>query len=121
MGNYKIKVQVEIVECSDTELSSPNKIEAGSFEMKINEAQAISIDDCEQALLQTNYAAVRDALAQHLSEVSKKSLRARAARSRSDQRASLPGGWRDWAIYLCDTSNNHRNGSSDQYRAGSVS
>ena len=70
--NYKIRVKVEIVE-SDQELTEGHiETEAGQFELVINEAQALSIDDCEQAVLRTNYPAIRAALAQHLSEISKK-------------------------------------------------
>lgn len=70
--NYKIRVKVEIVE-SDQELTEGHlESEAGQFELVINEAQAVSIDDCEQALLRTNYPAIRAAIARHLSEISKK-------------------------------------------------
>jgi hypothetical protein len=70
--NYKIKVKVEIEESNEGTTGSHTETEDGQFEMVINEAQALSIDDCEQALLQTNYPAIRAALAKHLSEVSKK-------------------------------------------------
>jgi hypothetical protein len=70
--NYKIKVKVEIVESDEEPIRSHIEREDGQFEIVLNEAQAISIDDCEQALLQTNYPAIRAALAKHLSEVSKK-------------------------------------------------
>jgi len=72
MGNYKIEVQVKIVECAESELSGPTKRSQGCFEMKISEAEAISIDACEQAVLKTNYEAMRDALSRHLTQVSKK-------------------------------------------------
>lgn len=74
MGKYQIKVNVEIVECSEDELSEPLKQEDGSFKMCISEGDAISIDRCEQALLKTNYKAIREAISKHLSEVSKKKL-----------------------------------------------
>jgi hypothetical protein len=70
-NNYKIKVKVEIVE-SEQEVVDLIQTEAGQFELVISEAQAISIDACEQALLRTNYPAIRAALAQHLTELSKK-------------------------------------------------
>jgi hypothetical protein len=38
----------------------------------ITEEQAVSIDECEQALLRTNYPAIRAAIAEHLTELSKK-------------------------------------------------
>jgi len=70
--NYKIKVKVEIVESDQEPTGSHIETEDGQFEIIINEDQALSIDDCEQALLRTNYPAIRAALAKHLSEVSKK-------------------------------------------------
>ena len=70
--NYKIKVKVEIIE-SDQELTENHiETEDGQFELVISEAQAVSIDECEQALLRTNYPAIRAAIANHLSELSKK-------------------------------------------------
>lgn len=71
--NYKIKVKVEIVESDEEPTGSHIETGDGQFEIVINEAQALSIDDSEQALLRTNYPAIRAALVNHLSEVSKKS------------------------------------------------
>lgn len=68
--NYKIKVQVEIVKCANDVTDAPGKEGVGVFEYIIPTAQAHSIDECEQLLLQTNYAALRDAFAHHLSAVS---------------------------------------------------
>jgi len=70
--NYKIKVKVEIVESNEEPTESHIETEDGQFELVISEGQALSIDDCEQALLRTNYPALRAALASHLSELSKK-------------------------------------------------
>jgi hypothetical protein len=72
MGNYKIRVNVEIVECDEPSTASPQPIKAGSFEFNISPEQAQSIDDCEQALLETNYPAIRSAISQHLETLSKK-------------------------------------------------
>lgn len=72
MGNYKIVVKVDIEECLEPAGSELERKGDGMFEMKISEGDAISIDRCEKALLQTNYEAVRDAISRHLSEVSKK-------------------------------------------------
>jgi hypothetical protein len=72
MGNYKIRVKVEFVECDDPEQDSPMKQNDGSFEMSIDEAAAISIDNCEKAVLRTSHEAIRDALSEHLSQASKK-------------------------------------------------
>jgi len=70
--NYKIKVQIEIVESTEEIQDEPQEVGAGQFELVLDEKQALSIDDCEQALLRTNYPAVRAALAAHLSAMSKK-------------------------------------------------
>jgi hypothetical protein len=70
--NYKIKVQVEIIE-SDQEVEGELvQTEDGRFELVISKEQAISIDGCEQALLRANYPAIRAAIANHLTELSKK-------------------------------------------------
>jgi spermidine/putrescine-binding protein len=70
--NYKIKVKVEIVESDQEAEVELVQTEDGQFELVISEDQAISIDDCEQALLRTNYPAIRAAIAKHLTELSKK-------------------------------------------------
>ena len=70
--NYKIKVHVEIVESEEEIQEEPLETSPGQFELVLDEDQALSIDDCEQALLRTNYPAVRAALAQHLTAMSKK-------------------------------------------------
>lgn len=70
--NYKIKVKVEIVESEQEIGEAPVQTDGGQFEWVISAGQAMSIDQCEQALLQTNYPALRAALAEHLTELSKK-------------------------------------------------
>jgi hypothetical protein len=70
--NYKIKVHVEIVESEEETQEYPLETSPGQFELVMDENQALSIDDCEQALLRTNYPAVRAALVQHLTAMSKK-------------------------------------------------
>jgi hypothetical protein len=69
--NYKVKVHIEIVECADAATDAPSKEGVGAFEHVISVEQAHSIDACEQALLQTNYAALRDAFARYLSRASR--------------------------------------------------
>jgi hypothetical protein len=69
-NNCKVKVQVEIEECADTVTDGPRKESVGVFEWVVSAEQAHSIDECEQIVLQTNYAALRDAFAHHLSAVS---------------------------------------------------
>ncbi len=72
MSRYCIKVHVEIEESDHALHRTPLEQADGSFALVLSERQASSIDDCEQALLQTNYAAVRQALAAHLTRLSKK-------------------------------------------------
>lgn len=74
MSNYKIKVNIEIVACRDPVQVCPVKVDKGCFEFNISDARACSIDECEQALLETNYPALREALANHLTAMSKKRL-----------------------------------------------
>jgi hypothetical protein len=72
--SHRIRIKVEIIECDGVapELATPQRLGAGEFELNIDEAVAGSIDECEQALLATNYPALRDALSQHLGAWSKK-------------------------------------------------
>jgi hypothetical protein len=72
MGNYEIKVKVEIVESSTQNENGVKEKNDGSFTMVINEEDAFSIDHSEQALLTTAYPSLRKALAEHLEKVSKK-------------------------------------------------
>lgn len=75
MKKHKIRIKVEIVECEEEPGEGPVKVDDGEFEMVINEQEAVSIDDCEEALLRTNYPAIRDAISKHLSKISKKKLK----------------------------------------------
>ena len=74
MKTHRIRVKVEIVECEEGSGDSqqPQRVGDGEFELLIDDEVAGSIDDCEQALLATNYPALRDALSKHLAEWSKK-------------------------------------------------
>ena len=72
MSQYKIRVQIEMIPCDDAPTHEPVKDHDGSLSIVLSEPDAINIDTCEQALLQTTYPRLRDALATHLSEVSKK-------------------------------------------------
>jgi len=69
-NNYKVKVRVEIAACGDDIDDAPTQSGVGAFEYVISAEQACNIDVCEQRLLQTNYAALRDAFARHLEAVS---------------------------------------------------
>lgn len=72
MSRYRIRVEVKIEESDDAVARNPVEQADGSFRVVIPEATASSIDECEQALLRTNYVAVRQALADHLTGLSKK-------------------------------------------------
>lgn len=71
MSKYKISVKVQISESND-DVSELKKQDDGSFEMTINEVDAISIDKCEKAVLETSYESIRQAVSAHLEEISKK-------------------------------------------------
>jgi hypothetical protein len=68
--NYKVKVRIEIVECADTAGDVPSREGVGVFQYIMPAEQAHSLDAFEQVLLQTTYAALRDAFAHHFSAVS---------------------------------------------------
>ncbi len=72
MDTYKIRMKVEIVSCTESPIHEPVEKDDGSFEISIAEADAINIDTCERALLQTAYPTLREALSTHFSEMSKK-------------------------------------------------
>ena len=74
MGKYKIKVNIEIVECEGPELSTPTVQENGSVEITLRENDARNIDRCEHALLKTSHPAIRAAISKHLTALSKKKL-----------------------------------------------
>lgn len=80
MRNYKIKVNIEIIESDEAISPSPKEIETGVFEFNISPEAAESIDVCEQALLSTNYPALRSALAHHLETLSQKKRKPRQKR-----------------------------------------
>lgn len=72
MTSYKLRIQVAMIPCDDTPTVEPVKAHDGSVAIVLSETDAMNIDACEQALLQTTYPALRETLATHLSEVSKK-------------------------------------------------
>jgi hypothetical protein len=75
MGNLMIRIKIELVESGDANEHDLQKEGTGCFTRTISEKEAISIDNCEKAVLTTAYPAIRDALSQHLSDVSKKKPR----------------------------------------------
>lgn len=71
MGKYKIQVKVELIACDDSEKEHDlQKEEDGSFTMTISEKDAVSIDNCERAVLMTAHPTIRDAISKHLSGIS---------------------------------------------------
>jgi hypothetical protein len=70
-NNYRVKVQVEIEECTDTTTDGLEQEDVGIFEWVISAEQAHNIDKCEQIVLQTNHNAIRDAFGHHFSNVSR--------------------------------------------------
>jgi hypothetical protein len=72
MQTYQIRMKVEIVPCTESPTSDASTRDDGSVQITIAEADAINIDACERALLQTAYPTLRDTLSKHLSEMSKK-------------------------------------------------
>ena len=81
MGNYKIKVNVELVECDASEHNLQKEMD-GNFTMTISEADAINIDNCENSVLRTVHPAIREAISRHLSEISKKKLLKKQSQSK---------------------------------------
>jgi hypothetical protein len=69
---YKVKINVELVECNEAVSDTPTEQRDGSFSMVISEKDAVSIDKCEQSVLKTAYPTIRSALSGHLAEISKK-------------------------------------------------
>lgn len=82
MNRYKMRIHVEMIPCDEAPTSAPVKAEDGSVSLVLSEADAMSIDACEHALLQTTYPVLRETLATHLSELAKKKPEARNTRAR---------------------------------------
>ena len=73
--NTKIRIKIELVETDDPIQNDPLKGSDGSFSLVVDEAKAINIDQIEKSVLTANWPAIRDAIGQHLTEVSKKKLK----------------------------------------------
>ncbi len=70
--SYRIRVKIEMSECSDTQSEDISNPEAGIYEQVISQEVGESIDECEQKLLVMNYEAIRASLSAHLSQASQK-------------------------------------------------
>ena len=71
MPNYEIKIQVDINATEQDLTAGVTPCDAGGFRIVMGRDCAQSIEQGEQALLAVNYPAIREALARHLSEVSR--------------------------------------------------
>jgi len=72
---YRIRTHIVIEEVDGEDARQTDEVlqqADSSFEMMLSDADATSIDKSEQAILRTCWPAMRDALAQHLTAVSKK-------------------------------------------------
>jgi hypothetical protein len=67
MGNYKIKLNINIADILDE--SNETNID---LERELTEEQACSIDFIDKALLGISYTAMRNAASEHLENISKK-------------------------------------------------
>jgi len=78
MDGYKVRVRVEIVPAGEADGTTR---EAGDIShvdeeavRKVSAAQAVSIDDMEEVLLENAYEVMRRALGEHFAKVSKRGL-----------------------------------------------
>jgi hypothetical protein len=74
MSRYKVNVKVELIECDDSEQGDLTKHPDGNFSLTISEQDAISIDKVESSVLRAAYPTIREAVSEHLTRISKKSL-----------------------------------------------
>ncbi|MDM8525939.1 hypothetical protein QUF80_21405 [Desulfococcaceae bacterium HSG8] len=72
MENYKIEVGINIVKCDGSESADPKMYDDGSSEMIVSERDAVSIDRCENAILNTACQAMRKAASEHFTRISEK-------------------------------------------------
>jgi predicted glycosyltransferase involved in capsule biosynthesis len=78
MDGFKVRIRVEIVPASEAD-GAPR--EAGGISYvdeeavkRVSAAQAVSIDDMEEVLLENAYEVMRRALGEHFAKVSKRGL-----------------------------------------------
>jgi hypothetical protein len=76
MSNYEIKIHIAIQKTENKITSGVEPISEKGCRIVISQKAAQSIDECEKALLSVNYPALRQALSQHLSEVSREEAEA---------------------------------------------
>ena len=71
MSNYEIKIQIAIQKTDHEKTNGVEAMPEKGFRLVISQESAQSIDESEKALLLANYPALRQALADHLSEMSR--------------------------------------------------
>ena len=72
MKNTKIKIKIDFEDTDSTTSSLPLMLDDGTFEIVFSQDVENIIDRSEQALLEANYPAIRNAISQYLSEYTKK-------------------------------------------------
>jgi len=72
MQTDQIRMKGEIVPWTESPTSDARPRDDGSVQIPIAEADAIKMDACERARLQTAYPPLRDTLSKHLREMAKK-------------------------------------------------
>ena len=82
MSRYKMRIHVEMIPCDDDPTPTPVKADDGSVSIVLSEGDAMNIDACEHALLQTTYPTLREMLATHFSEIAKKKPKPPTPRAR---------------------------------------
>ncbi|MGK5093962.1 hypothetical protein WDW89_18360 [Deltaproteobacteria bacterium TL4] len=71
MSNYEIKIQIAIQKTDSEKTNGVASLEEKGFRIVISQESAQSIDESEKTLLSANYPALRQALSEHLSEMSR--------------------------------------------------
>jgi hypothetical protein len=70
MGNYRIKLNLEI-----ENKKNPNEETIVKIDVPIENEEATNIDKIEKIMLDINYEAIREAIAKHFEDVSKKNVK----------------------------------------------
>jgi hypothetical protein len=74
MRNIKVRITVDFIETQDpvTTGNNPERMDDGSFSITLDNKAEFDISRLENAMLRTNYPALRTALSEHLGDCSKK-------------------------------------------------
>jgi hypothetical protein len=67
MGNHKIRLNIDVTDTEDNSNTA-----SVNMELDMTDEEACSIDAIEKAMLRINYDAVRQAVSEHLTAISKK-------------------------------------------------